>query len=144
MPVAAPPVEMMVEESVFYNIGDEEAQDEWNKTAPGAAFNHLRLGPDRRTLALGMVHELHCLRHLQRVIEYGLKESRIEHTHHCLTYVRQWVLCSADVAMEPGDFDSQRVGATHTCRDWEAVYALVNKNWKGWTEYRMAREAGEL
>lgn len=123
---------MMVEETAFYNLGDAEG-----------------LGPDRRTMAVGMVHELHCLRHLQRVIEHGLKESRIEHTHHCVTYLRQWVLCSADVALEPGDFEArdfenQRVGATHTCRNWEVVYDFVNENWEDWNEYKTAREAGEL
>ena len=66
-----------------------------------------------------------------------------EHLHHCFNYIRQWMLCDADLTLEPGDFaqrnfTTERVGATHTCTDWQPIYDMVNDRWFKWEDYRVA------
>lgn len=61
------------------------------------------------------------------------------HTHHCLNYLRQTTLCSADLTLEPGDFvtrnfETDRVGALHTCRDWSAAYNMMKERWELWLD----------
>lgn len=63
------------------------------------------------------------------------------HHHHCFNYLRQSMLCSADITLEPGDFaernfTEKRIGATHTCQDWEPIYDMVDDNWFQWVKFR--------
>ncbi|EGO00641.1 hypothetical protein SERLA73DRAFT_178504 [Serpula lacrymans var. lacrymans S7.3] len=141
-------VRMSVEESVHYSLADPEASDEWLWTAP-LGDNHIRLGPDMRMFAIPMFHQLHCLRGIREAMENGLSSlhhAQQEHIHHCFNYIRQWTLCSADVTLEPGDFMSrnfttERVGATHTCRDWEPAYTVVNDRWFEWKKFKQEHDA---
>lgn len=61
----------------------------------------------------------------------GTAESKGEHIPHCVEYLRQAVMCNADLTLEkPEDPESypQRVtgwGNTHRCRDWDAVIAAI-------------------
>jgi hypothetical protein len=97
---------------------------------------HVRLGPDDRIFAVTMYHELHCL----RVLNLAFSKSHVasvSHIKHCLGYLRQNALCAADLTLELGDFeqrdfDVERVGATHTCKDWSAVYAIMDENYDAW------------
>jgi len=144
LPIEAPLVKMVVEESNHYSLTDPEAFDEWLWTAP-VGDNHIRLGPHKRMFAVAMVHELHCLRNLRVDIVKGwdkLEASRKIHEKHCLNYIRQWILCHADTTLEPGDwtkrnFTVERIGATHTCRDWRPVFDYIRDNWyefEDWVE----------
>jgi len=145
LPVEAGPVKMVVEDTVHYPLTGREAYDEWLWTAPLVGDNDVRLGPEMRTFAVPMFHELHCLRWLRSTIELGLHNIRPglqEHMHHCFVYLRQWTLCGADVTLEPGDFATRNFtvetqGGTHTCLDWEPVYRMVEGNWPVWDQYRI-------
>ena len=83
-----------------------------------------------------MFHELHCL----RILNLAFDPSNIVsegHIKHCLGYLRQMVLCSPDLTLERAgweerDFDFDRVGATHVCRNWETVYETVERNYQQW------------
>lgn len=138
---------MQVEESVHYSLTDQEAYAEWLYTAP-LGDNHIRLGPDMRAFAVAMFHELHCLRGIREALEGGLASLPVvqqEHIHHCFNYLRQWILCAADVTLEPGDFmtrnfTTERFGAKHICRDWEPVYDIVNVKWDEWDRFREAHD----
>lgn len=79
-------VRIMTEESVHFALTEPESATEWLWTAP-VGDNHLRLGPEKRTFALAMVHELHCLRLIREIMEVGA-ENPDEHIHHCLNYLR--------------------------------------------------------
>lgn len=62
----------------------------------------------------------------------------IPHLQHCMNYIRQMVLCGADLTLEPEGDDrgeATGVGVTHTCRDWTTVYDTINDNYAKWTEY---------
>ena len=140
---------MTVEESVHYSLTDPEASDEWLWTAP-IGDNHIRLGPSKRMFSVSMFHQLHCLRAMREAMEKGIgsfHRAQREHIHHCFNYIRQRTLCSADVTLEPGDvfarnFTTERIGATHTCRDWEPSYGMVNEKWLEWRQYKAEHDAG--
>ncbi len=87
---------------------------------------------------VGMFHELHCLRVLNFAFDRSHKATG-DHVHHCLNYLRQMALCSADVTLEPGDFtkrnfDGSRTGSVHVCRDWSALYDAMEENWDQWED----------
>ncbi|KAF4612451.1 hypothetical protein D9613_004419 [Agrocybe pediades] len=138
-------VKLLAQESVHYDILSPEAQDEWLWTA-SAGDGHLRLGKDKRLFAVAMFHELHCLRTIRGVIAHGwnsITKERQNHILHCFNYLRQYVLCAADVTLEPGDFTkrnftTERVGATHTCVDWQPAYEMMAEKWAEWDEFRVA------
>ena len=55
------------------------------------------------------------------------------HVWHCLNYIRQNVLCSPDLSLEPGDFEERnfevdRNNGIHVCRDWDQIYRFMNDN----------------
>lgn len=129
-----------VEESVHYSLTDPEAYDEWLWTAP-VGDNHLRLGPQYRLFAVPFFHQQHCLRAIRQALDEPFDIHAAGHFHHCFNYLRQWMLCSADITLEPGNFiqrnfTRERIGATHTCRDWEPIYDFVGERWFDWAEYR--------
>ncbi|KZV85750.1 hypothetical protein EXIGLDRAFT_622699, partial [Exidia glandulosa HHB12029] len=99
---------------------------------------YCRLGPENRLFTLAMFHELHCLRELNWAFS---RSFTVHHVRHCLTYLRHGVLCSADLTLEPGDFTERnftydRVGETHICRDWSAIYEEMERNWAAWNVHK--------
>lgn len=145
LPVERPKVRVTVEESVHYALDNKESAHEWLWTAP-YGDNHIRLGPEMRSFAIAMFHQIHCLRGTRDALAKGWNKIGPygqEHLHHCFNYIRQWTLCDADLTLEPGDFTkrnftTERFGATHTCTDWQPIYEMTNDRWFKWEDYRIA------
>ncbi|KAI0942531.1 hypothetical protein AcW1_003135 [Taiwanofungus camphoratus] len=128
------PVSMTVEESIHYPLLGIDSDDEW-ESASSAGYGYVRLGPEDRLFAVTMYHELHCLRMLN--LAFSKTASTSAHIRHCLDYLRQGILCSPDLTLEPGhfeekDFEVERMGSTHTCKDWSAVYPIMDENYYRW------------
>lgn len=132
LPVELRPVLLNAQETVHYSLSGEASNNEWsNLTSLGMAFTHL--GPDNRLFVAEMFHELHCM----RILNLAFARSRaasVAHIHHCLNYLRQQALCSADLTLEPGDFMERdfvlsRTGSMHVCHDWSAVYSIMADTW---------------
>ncbi|KZV85736.1 hypothetical protein EXIGLDRAFT_699029 [Exidia glandulosa HHB12029] len=128
-------VALTVEESRHFTLGTDK-DDVWHSATPRYNLGYVHLGPENRSFALSMVHEMHCLWILNRVFSSPGNPDRIPHARHCIGYLRHGVLCDADLTLEPGDFferdfgeETARVGETHECRDWSAVYDAAEKNW---------------
>ncbi|ETW80134.1 hypothetical protein HETIRDRAFT_48881, partial [Heterobasidion irregulare TC 32-1] len=114
-------VEIMVKESAHYSLTKPEARDEWSYNSP-AGTGLVRVSPDHRTLVISMFHQLYYLRNFHEALISSTGEGPRRHVQHCLSLLRQEALCQADLALEPGDFMSRnfeedRFGATHICRD---------------------------
>ncbi|KAI0311938.1 hypothetical protein OF83DRAFT_706430 [Amylostereum chailletii] len=107
------------EESVHFTLEDPESEKEWLQTSPyGSGI--IRLGPHNRTFVVAMFHEIHCLRNFRDAYIASRDNTDWGHVQHCLNYVRQLALCSADVTLERGDFmmrdfATERTGETHVC-----------------------------
>lgn len=137
LPLDLPLVSLTVEESVHYTLLGDASDEEWFTLTPvDTGVGYVRLGPEDRLFGVSMMHELHCLRILN--LAFGkAKIATPHHIKHCLGYIRQGVLCSPDLTLEPGnfeerDFDVERTGATHTCKDWSAVYSFMGENSARW------------
>lgn len=143
LPIEYRLVKLIPEESLHYAVTGPNARLEWLWTGT-EGNNDVHLGPENRVFVVAMFHELHCLRLMRTAMETGyanLDNREPQHLRHCLNYLRKWILCSADVTLEPGDFKlrdlhTDRLGATHTCRDWEHIYSVAQQNWFDWEEFR--------
>ncbi|PBL00267.1 hypothetical protein ARMGADRAFT_1072638 [Armillaria gallica] len=132
-PLYLPNVLMMMEESSHYGISGLDSPEEWATTAT-YGFGYLRLGQEQRRFALSMWHQLHCLRLMRTALDGDYDQGVREHMQHCLTYLRQMILCNPDLTLEPADvftrnYEIKRMGSTHVCRDWSKVYNAMGRNY---------------
>ncbi|KAJ7587160.1 hypothetical protein C8J56DRAFT_729223, partial [Mycena floridula] len=122
---------LTVEESQHFDLQGWASDPDWLAIAT-ESIGYVRLGPNDRVFVVTMFHELHCM----RLLNLAFDSSNIvsdAHIHHCLMYLRQMALCLPDLTLEKAswesrDFDTHRVGATHVCKDWSAVYDVVEDN----------------
>lgn len=131
-------VRMSVEESVHYTLLDPQSPSEWLRTS-AVGDGHLRLGPAHRMFGTGFTHQQHCLQYLVERLRdphpvHGMHKL---HTEHCLNHIRQYVLCDADITLEPADvltrnWTSERWIGGHRCVDWEMVMTELTTNWLEW------------
>ncbi|KAJ6583268.1 hypothetical protein B0H10DRAFT_1636999, partial [Mycena sp. CBHHK59/15] len=132
-------VRMTVEETRSYPIGGGHDSFEMWATTSSKGFGYVRLGNEHRAFAVAIFHQLHCVRLIHAGLTGRYDAATRSHMHHCLNYIRQMILCSPDLTLEPADvlsrhFEVDRIGATHICSDWSALYAEAGKNWDTWRE----------
>ena len=130
-----PQVSMTIEESVHYPLLGADSDDQWFSLT-SESYGYVRLGPENRMFVISMFHELHCLRLLNLAFSKANVANK-GHIKHCLNYIRQGVLCTPDLTLEPGDFEQRdfevdRSGTTHTCRNWRSVYPVMDDNYALW------------
>jgi Mycotoxin biosynthesis protein UstYa len=139
-------IEMVVEESVHFIIGGPGATDEWRYQRGFGFDGAARVGVDQnRTFAVSLYHQEHCLVYLHAQLTStatatATDRRRFSHHQHCLNYLRQQALCHPDLTLEPGNFatrdlDVDRIGQTHTCRDFETAWDRNTENWLGWYHF---------
>jgi Mycotoxin biosynthesis protein UstYa len=157
-------VEMVVEESVHYVAGGGEGggpgsgsggnlKDEWQYQRGFGFDGAARLGADNRTFAVSLYHQEHCLLYFHAQLTDRTKDdddsgapgaggpSRSAHHQHCLNYLRQKALCHPDLTLEPGDFaatrdfEVDRVGETHVCRDFDTAWDYNTEGWLEWYQF---------
>ena len=103
---------------------------------------------------LDVFHQLHCLNHvrtflftLQAGVEYNtvnetyenLLKPQEDHVYHCFDYIRQALMCNADLTVEwPRTEESgEKVavdgwGVTHQCKNWvSAMHSLTSSKMCG-------------
>lgn len=151
---------MTIEDSRHFSVDSPDAPHEWRSVYPGRNLGFIRLGPQKRFFGLSVYHQMHCIDTLREGLAsktmggsghgntHG-KRAPHDHAHdtahwaHCLNYLRQTVLCAADLTLEPEiEEGSQNVGeglyVTHVCRDWSKVHAFVDDNWETWWKEQSA------
>jgi hypothetical protein len=60
----------------------------------------------------------------------ALPDEKVEHRAHCIEYLRQSILCSADTTLEgeTGSWTkSTGWGQTHQCADYDALMDMANE-----------------
>ncbi|KAK7688218.1 hypothetical protein QCA50_008588 [Cerrena zonata] len=86
-----------------------------------------------------MFHQLRCLNIVREVIvdfyadeSPDAKVNKPTLVRHCMSYLRQTVLCRADMKMEtvraPKGHQMTVSDVTHTCRDWTMVYEAAERD----------------
>ncbi|EIM91775.1 uncharacterized protein STEHIDRAFT_48266 [Stereum hirsutum FP-91666 SS1] len=122
---------MSIEETMHYQIDAPEADMEWRALYPGGGM--VFLGKEYRPFTLSIFHQLQCLNIIRKEIVQTHNTSSSEASspaQHCVNYLRQTVLCRADVYLSPviASPAPKPLPDTYECRDWEVVYEEVRKN----------------
>jgi len=136
-----------VEDSVHYDLTNPAKEDEWIYHEPFSSEGVIRLGPQHRPLYLSLLHQVHCVRDYNDALTGHLQHTNMGHSTHCLNYLREWILCNADLTLEDGDlserdFDTQRQGGNYVCRDWKALWGFMEGNWEEWQSYSASHNIG--
>ncbi|KAJ3738335.1 hypothetical protein EV360DRAFT_7562, partial [Lentinula raphanica] len=129
---------LTVKTSPHYGILDE---DDWSSLFPkGHGFIKLPISESQSSehsfYAISMYHQIHCLNGFRHLVASAftagnVSQHNLDHATHCLSYLRQLLLCHADVALEPAHLaetinggQTQAVygeGTMHICHDWSQV-----------------------
>lgn len=134
-PIEQRPVLGAFDNSNRYHLSSPEGVAEWSSLVPPDG-GVIYLGEKGEPFTVSMIHQLHCL---NIVRDHLVREDRVETAplaRHCLNYIRQVVMCRADMQLEPfrsSKHDKGPVDLTgiYQCRDWEAVYNEIEGNQKG-------------
>ncbi|ETW74672.1 hypothetical protein HETIRDRAFT_332577 [Heterobasidion irregulare TC 32-1] len=139
LPVSLPTSALKFEASTRYGL---ESDEEWHTIMPrGKGF--VRLGPNTLPFEVSLYHQIHCLEHLRRTFVDSSclddDESAAWHTHHCLNYLHQAIICNADTTLEPSyvlELQNGRkvpaasgIDVVHRCRDWEKLRNVLEDNY---------------
>ncbi|KAI0273919.1 hypothetical protein BGY98DRAFT_897390, partial [Russula aff. rugulosa BPL654] len=142
-----PPIRMNIEPTKHYQLSGPNADAEWAALAPHNGIVHL--GPHRQPYSISLFHQLRCLDIIRRdlIIVEPEPESPEDNnssrkfkklSRHCLNYMRQMVLCRADLALDPvlGRALEARVRPdTNQCVDWRRVYEELEKNRRDYAQW---------
>ncbi|KAF7798153.1 hypothetical protein EIP86_009369 [Pleurotus ostreatoroseus] len=160
-----PPVALTIEDSRHFALGagDAAADLEWHALYPGNDLGFLRLGPRKRFFSLTMYHQMHCLASLREGLVraqsnggggqesghgHGHAKRDAAHASHCLNYLRQTILCAADLTLEPeiaprsGNV-GEGLAVAHVCRDWGAVHKFTERNWEEWVAWQAQQKEAD-
>ncbi|KAF2150666.1 hypothetical protein K461DRAFT_280670, partial [Myriangium duriaei CBS 260.36] len=99
---------------------------------------------------ISVFHQLHCLNHIRHylytamdVAKEGLQSEAAqrfinqpdEHVFHCFDYIRQALMCNADMTVEwpRAEDDGSRFavdgwGIDHQCKDWDSIMKWMEDN----------------
>lgn len=137
-PMSRPnPVRLVVENSARYGLNYTDADAEWGTLMPHE-LAVVYLGPSHRPFVASQYHSLHCLQMMRSAIIKNPPPgtSQREHMQHCINYVRQMILCTADTTLEPvldgAPSENAGVGVAHTCKDWSALAGATEENYQRW------------
>ncbi|KJA23189.1 hypothetical protein HYPSUDRAFT_163421 [Hypholoma sublateritium FD-334 SS-4] len=108
-------VGVWIDNSQHYTMRGSTADEEWKNLAPP-------VGEDGEFSSIAMIHQLQCLAVIRQ--EY-LYHATPEMAQHCMEYIHQSILCSADTRLETVGFSKPPhvigLPGEYICRDWNAV-----------------------
>ncbi|KAI0367963.1 hypothetical protein BV20DRAFT_969795 [Pilatotrama ljubarskyi] len=142
-------VHLSQENTVQYALETDLGVAEWNATLPSGG-TLLHLGPHFRPFTLSMFHQLRCLDIIRDIIvDFYMDTSpdaqfkRPDLAQHCMNYLRQTVMCRADLRLEHVRASSGSgltvPDVTHTCADWTAVYEAAEQNYQEYLAHASGR-----
>ncbi|PPQ84851.1 hypothetical protein CVT25_004987 [Psilocybe cyanescens] len=104
--------------TLHYGLDDEL---EWGSLSPGNGT--IYLGERNEPYSISMFHQLRCIDIIRQSIVRREELATSELTRHCLSYLRQMILCRADTYA-----DADALADYMVCEDWQAVYSEVERN----------------
>ncbi|KAA1469634.1 hypothetical protein DENSPDRAFT_835274 [Dentipellis sp. KUC8613] len=124
------------------------ADDDWASLFP-RSNGWVALGPNQEMYVLSMFHQLHCLDALRYgyvtakagTLQFPGNGTGVEHhVNHCLTYLKEMLLCAGDTTLETsmpvtnakGEIDHGATGnnIVHRCRDWTQIRDYLEENYE--------------
>ncbi|KAH8101915.1 hypothetical protein BXZ70DRAFT_1007151 [Cristinia sonorae] len=140
LPVALPPrSHVMAPDEAHFGF---HADDEWLAIFPKPWNGFLSLGPEKRTFAVSVYHQLHCLNLIRGALVGKIEQELDEfvgHAEHCFRYLKDTILCRADLTLEKTYWAEDRHGNTvpgahgmfethENCVDWELLKAFMEEH----------------
>ncbi|KAF8067798.1 hypothetical protein FPV67DRAFT_1157959 [Lyophyllum atratum] len=132
------PVAMFIGDSSHYDLDSDQGTLEYAKLLPSGGHTvHITDPRTSRTrpYTVALFHQLRCLGILRN--EHNIPNS--EHlAHHCLTYLRQTILCRANLRIESvrNPLGSASRGYDAVCpRDWAQLYEAAERNHATYTAH---------
>lgn len=136
---------MRVIDAVRYDIGTEDAAEEWASLLPrGGYLVHIgdpsssASGIPPKNFTVTLFHQLKCLDIIrQEYVTVPPPQPPTPLTRHCMNYLRQTVLCRPNLRLESAINDrgiAERNYET-VCHDWTKVYEEADRNQRaffGW------------
>jgi len=76
-------------------------------------------------------HQLHCLSYLVEHYQAAINKTELtqevaHHTAHCFDYLRQSIMCAADISLEGKTDAGPGWGSKHECKDYDALLKWAN------------------
>ncbi|KAL1737092.1 hypothetical protein EV714DRAFT_265904 [Schizophyllum commune] len=133
-------VHMPYENTVHYALDTPAGIEQWKTMLPPGG-GMLYLGPDKRPFSISVFHQLRCLDILREELVVQFQhadepppEKQSPLVNHCMNYIRQTVLCRADLTMESIrglNYSTSTVSdVTHVCQDHTTIFRAAEENWK--------------
>lgn len=131
------------EDSVHYTIDEPLGIAEWHTMMP-SGDGLLRLGPSGEVFSIGLFHHLRCLGIIREVLvdifahpekATPEKDNQPPVVQHCMDYMREMVLCHADLtalnikSVHPGRGHAKDSDNTHQCKDFSVLFAAAEDNY---------------
>ena len=135
-----PIAHMQMENTVHYDLRTDLGILEWNNgTLPGPNHDGVvwltMKGGERKPFTFALFHQLRCLNIVRESLMARREPPYIEPSRlaiHCMNYIRQMVLCRADLTLEsarhPVGPNTVVSDITHVCRDWSVIWDDVEGN----------------
>jgi Mycotoxin biosynthesis protein UstYa len=138
---------MPVEDSHEYQLDTPEGLAQWKALIPGDGLIYLQVGKEQRTFSISMMHQLRCLDILRSdIVEIKKQHATLPDTgmsRHCLNYLRQMILCRADLHLESVRSERGIHQGVRTCRNWDIVYREVERNQEDYMQWQR-KSQGEI
>ncbi|KLO17816.1 hypothetical protein SCHPADRAFT_936661 [Schizopora paradoxa] len=132
LPIDLPDVLVTADDFVEYELYGEQAMSDWNEQVP-KGNGVVRLGEYHRE-AINLPED---------------PTSELEHSGHCLNYIRERILCDTDLTLEPFDLlelesDEEVKEATppRICKGWTNMMGALHDNLEDWehSEYNLRNQ----
>ncbi|TCD66352.1 hypothetical protein EIP91_001456 [Steccherinum ochraceum] len=111
---------------------------DWSSILPKPWNGFFSLGPNNRPFATSLYHQLHCLDQIRTsFVRSNVDAETMRHVEHCLRYLKDVLLCHADITVEPAEWmevggntmpGTDGDGVVHSCRDWDKVKEFVEEH----------------
>ncbi|KAL1670466.1 hypothetical protein GGF50DRAFT_122496 [Schizophyllum commune] len=133
-------VHMPYENTVHYALDTPAGIEQWETMLPPGG-GMLYFGTDKQPFSISVFHQLRCLDILRAELVVQFQhadepppEKQSPLVNHCMNYIRQTVLCRADLTMESIrglNYSTSTVSdVTHVCQDHTAVFRAAEEIWK--------------
>jgi hypothetical protein len=126
-------VRVYIEDSVHFQT-QSSYDAEWDSLFPHDGLVYL--GDKRQPFTPSIFHQLRCLNFVRKAV-VDLSSRNVTEaippsdlTRHCISYLRQMVLCRGDPELDIvlGKPNPNVAPGIYQCKDWSAVYRELEKN----------------
>lgn len=126
-------VRLNIENSVHFGVNEPSSDAEWQSLYPHDGLVYL--GEQRHPFTPSIFHQLRCLDIVRKAVADTFvtaprNTTETDLTRHCISYLRQMILCRGDLELDPvlGKPDPNVAPGAYQCKDSTVVYRELERN----------------